>query len=249
MKRFVLLLCLIGGSMLNAQNPEGLFLRIGVNTAYPKWNHFELVVQEYNELRPWLEVKPEMGNYLGGWNIAYGVASERFWADMDFMSNRNAMRYRGIDSTGVEHKGTFSLIDRSLSLSGGIKVINSSAFRFGLFAGLSFHPVVIKHAENKEYAQRFVAFLVMPILLAATSPSPIDTKMFMAGKLGASIQIGGNAGVCIEPYYMLPFWKTDFTSTRNKLNPNTISAYTSDKFKGSMSHWGIRFMFYLGYSG
>jgi len=158
------------------------------------------------------------------------------------------MRYKGTDSTGTEHKGTFSIINRGLALSGGVKIIPNQFFRIGIFAGLSFNPMVIKNAEGKEYFQRMTAFLVMPIKALGTTPSPVDTKMYLAGKVGCNMQIGGNYGVVIEPYWILPFWKTDLNSTRDELNSGTPSLYDTARFKGSMYHWGIKFCAFIGYA-
>ncbi len=246
MKKILLIIIVFWTASIRAQNPEGLSVRFGINTAYPKWNHVNLLFREYAELRPWLTVKPEMTELMGGWNIGYALSGERFWFDMDYMSNRNSMRYKGIDSMGVEQKGTFALIDRSISLSAGFKFVDTPIIRMGLFSALSFHPMVIKQASNFEYATTFAAWLLTNPFKMSGSVHPIDTKMFLAAKIGASIQIGNRFGVTYEPYYMLPFWKTDFKSTRDELNVNTTSAYSDEQFKDSLKHWGMRFIFYLG---
>lgn len=249
MRKILLLIAFLWCSFASAQNAEGLSVRFGINVTYPQWKHVDLFIQEFNELRPWLTDKPVMTDRMGGWNIGYAVSGSHFWAYMDFMSNRNSMRFKGVDSSGTEQKGTIALIDRSINLAAGFKFIDTPVLRLGIFGGLSFHPMVIKVASDFDYATTFAAWLITNPLKMSGSVHPVDTKLFLAGKLGASLQIGGNYGVTVEPYYMLPFWKTSFKSTRDEMNPNQPSQYADDAFNDSMKHWGVRYIFYIGFSG
>lgn len=250
MKRFAILLCLLSGAVLTAQNAEGLYLKFGINTANLEWQNARNLFGEFSDLRPWLDRQPVVSEKAGGWNIGYGVGNKWFYAEMNYMSNRMHTRYQGFDSSGTEHKGSYMMINRSLTLGGGIKLIPTPYFRVGIFAGLTANPFVIKDVPNEVLKQRIAAFFLVPFMFLKYSSSPLDSKFTLAGKLSASVQIGGNFGVTIEPYYLIPFWDTDLNSTRFKLNGfSTSSDYTEADFKSNMKFWGIKFCAFIGYAG
>jgi hypothetical protein len=250
MLRNFTLLFLIATSVLTAQNAEGIYLKFGINTANIEWQNARNLFGEFSDLRPWLDRQPVVSDKAGGWNIGYGVGNKWFYAEMNYMSNRMHTRYQGVDSSGNEIKGSYMLINRTLTLGGGIKLIPTPYFRIGIFAGISANPFVIKDVPNEVLKQRLAAFFLMPLLFTKYSSSPLDSKFTLAGKLSASVQIGGNFGVTVEPYYLIPFWNTDLNSTRFKLNGfSTDPGYAESDFKTNMKFWGIKFCAYIGYSG
>lgn len=230
----------------NAQMAQGFYIKGGINVAHPEWSNYNLVMAEYNSLRPWMTTKPNIGNNFMGIHLGYGVSfGNRFYAEMMYMSNRNLMKFEGVNPSGSEEKGTYTLVHRGLTITGGFNLINTSVFRIGLYAGIGAHPVVFRQI-GKNFKQTLFTYFLVPIFAMRNNPTSIDEKFYMGTTFGANIQLGGRFGLVFEPFFHYSFWNVNVLSTRDALNVNNPTLYPHDRFKSNLSHWGMKFSFYFG---
>lgn len=231
----------------SAQVYKGLFVKAGVNAAYPNWSNLNLLMQEFNDLRPGLTVQASPGKTFGGLNVSYGNSWKWFYGELDFMSNRNIMNYQGVDTLGNSIKGTLTMINRSLTLSAGVNIVPTKYFRVGIYAGLGVNPLVFKEFPNaKSFGQTMVRAMLMPMNLLGATRNTMDELIYMSSKIGCNMQIGGKYGVTVEPFWVIPFWAVDMNSTRRALNNGFYANYEDDLFKKKTPHFGIRFCAFFG---